>query len=129
FFRTIGGTIGVAIMGSILNAQMAARFSPIFAHFASDAARLPKNVAPANVLLTPNVRASLPFDFLHSLQTALAQSLFWVYALMLVSAVIGLACMFLLPGGGAEQYSYKGGSDEAVDEEMVDMKPEVTMMG
>lgn len=129
FFRTIGGTIGVAVMGSILNAQMAARFLPIFAHFASDAARLPKSVAPANILLTPNVRASLPLDFLHSLQTALAQSLFWVYALVLASAVIGLACMFLLPGGGAEQYSYKGQSDDTVEAEKPEMKPEITMMG
>ncbi len=129
FFRTIGGTVGVAIMGTILNAQMAARFAPIFAHFASDTARLPKSVAPANVLLTPNVRASLPLNFLHQLQVALAQSLFWVYALMFVLVVIGLACMFLLPGGGAEQYSYKGEPGDAVDEEIVEVKPEITLMG
>ena len=129
FFRTIGGTIGVAIMGSVLNAQMASRFTPIFAHFASDAARLPKSVAPANILLTPNVRASLPLDFLSQLQNALAQSLFWVYALMFVFAVIGLGCMFLLPGGSAEQYSYKSESDDAVDAEKVDVKSEITMMG
>jgi hypothetical protein len=129
FFRTIGGTIGVAIMGSILNAQMAARFTPIFAHFAGDAARLPKSVAPANILLTPNVRASLPLDFLGQLQNALAQSLFWVYALIFVFAIIGLACMFLLPGGSAEQYSYKAVSEDDADAEMVDDKPEITMMG
>ncbi len=132
FFRTIGGTIGVAIMGTILNAQMAAHFSPIFAHFAGAASRLPKSVAPANVLLTPNVRASLPADFLSQLQSALAQSLFWVYVLIFVLAVIGLACMFLLPGGGAEQYSYhknESTSDDAVNEEVIDAKPEITMMG
>jgi EmrB/QacA subfamily drug resistance transporter len=129
FFRTIGGTIGVAIMGSILNAQMAARFTPIFAHFAGDAARLPKSVAPANILLTPNIRASLPLDFLGQLQNALAQSLFWVYALIFVFAIIGLACMFLLPGGSAEQYSYKAVSEDDADAEMVDDKPEITMMG
>jgi len=107
FFRTIGGTVGVAVMGTILNAQMASRFPAIFAHFASAAARLPKNVAPANVLLTPEVRASLPVAFLDQLQIALAQSLFWVYGLMFVLAVIGVATMFLLPGGRADQYSYK----------------------
>jgi hypothetical protein len=119
-------------MGTILNAQMAARFSPIFAHFASAASRLPKSVAPANVLLTPNVRASLPADFLSQLQAALAQSLFWVYVLIFVLAVIGLACMFLLPGGSAEQYSYhkdESVSDDAVDEEANGVKPEITMMG
>src|SRR6266567_4409068 len=60
FTRTIGGTIGVAVMGTILNAQMAFRFPPIFARFANAAAHLPKDVTPANVLLTPDVRASLP---------------------------------------------------------------------
>lgn len=107
FFRTIGGTIGVAIMGTILNAQMASRFPSIFARFANAAAHLPKNVAPANVLLTPEVRAALPVAFLDQLQTALAQSLFWVYGLMLILAAIGVATMFLLPGGRADQYSYK----------------------
>src|SRR6266568_2638835 len=99
FFRTIGGTIGIAGMGTILNAQMASRFPPIFAHFADAAARLPQHVAPANVLLAPEVRSALPAAFLHQLQTALAQSLFWVYGLMLILAAIGLATMFLLPGG------------------------------
>jgi EmrB/QacA subfamily drug resistance transporter len=103
FVRTIGGTVGVALMGTILNAQMALRFPPIFAHFANVAARLPSSVAPANVLLTPEVRALLPTAFLQQLQTALAQSLFWVYALVLVLAVVGLATMFLFPGGRAYQ--------------------------
>ncbi len=129
FFRTIGGTVGVAIMGTILNAQMATRFAPIFARFAGTVARLPKSVAPANVLLTPNVRASLPHDFLYQLQVALSQSLFWVYTLIFVLALIGLACMFLLPGVGAEQYSYKSGPDDTAGEEVVEAKPEITLMG
>lgn len=107
FVRTIGGTVGVAMMGTILNAQMALRFPPIFSRFADVAARLPRSVAPANVLLSPEVRAVLPVAFLHQLQVALAQSLFWVYVLTLVVAVLGLAAMFLLPGGHADQYSYK----------------------
>src|SRR5260370_22158814 len=67
FFRTIGGTVGVAIMGTILNAQMALRFPPIFAHFADVSARLPKGIPPAHILLTPEVRSSFPTAFLHQL--------------------------------------------------------------
>jgi MFS family permease len=113
FFRTIGGTVGVAAMGTILNAQMASRFPPIIARFASAAARIPGNVAPANILLTPNVRASLPAAFSYQLQNALAQSLFWVYLLALVLAVIGLGTIFLLPGGRADKHSYKPAEGEA----------------
>jgi EmrB/QacA subfamily drug resistance transporter len=107
FFRTIGGTIGVAVMGTILNAQMATRFSPIFAHFAAGAARLPKGIAPANVLLTPNIRATLPAILIDQLQNALASSLFWVYLLTLLLAIAGLITMFMMPGGRAEQHAYK----------------------
>jgi len=118
FFRTIGGTVGVAIMGTILNAQMAQRFAPIFAQFANAAARLPKDIVPANVLLTPGLRGSLPTAFLNQLQAALAQGLFWIYLLLLVLAVLGVATMFLLPGGRADQYTYKGSEedDEALAE-------------
>ncbi len=112
FFRTMGGTVGVAIMGTILNAQMAARFAPIYAQFAAAASRLPKNIAPANVLLTPELRASLPLAFLTQLQDALSQSLFWVYGLMFVLALIGLGVMFLLPGGRADKYAYKPTEEE-----------------
>jgi hypothetical protein len=48
---------------------------------------------------------------------------------MFVFAVIGLACMFFLPGGGAEQYSYKATSEDDADAEKVEVKPEITMMG
>src|SRR6266568_2299506 len=113
FFRTIGGTVGIAVMGTILNIQMAWRFPPIFGHFAAATARLPKSVAQANVLLTPDVRATLPSDFLYQLQSALAQSLFWVNGLMLAVAVAGLAAMFLLPGGRADKYAYKSSREDA----------------
>jgi len=113
FFRSIGGTVGVAAMGTILNAQMATLFPPIFARFASAAARLPRNVAQANVLLTPGARSLLPAAFLQQLQAALSQSLFWVYLLALILAVIGLAIMFLLPGGRADKHTYRAMQDEA----------------
>lgn len=117
FTRTIGGTVGVAIMGTILNAQMALRFPPIFARFADASARLPRGVAPANLLLAPEVRSALPIAFLHQLQDALAHGLFWVYVLILVLAVIGLAAMPLLPGGSAEQYSYKAQTQASITDD------------
>src|SRR6266496_3921170 len=107
FVRTIGGTIGVALMGTILNTQMALRFPAIFARFPAATATLPKTVSQANVLLTPDVRASLPVAFLHQLQLAFAQSLFWIFLLMFIFAIIGVTTMFLLPGGRADKYSYK----------------------
>jgi EmrB/QacA subfamily drug resistance transporter len=129
FVRTMGGTIGVAIMGTILNTQMALHFVPIFARYPDILARLPKGLAPSNALLTPDVRSTLPVELLNQLQAALAQSLFWVYALMFVCALIGLGTMFLLPGGKAEQYSYNAEAAGAIDTETIDLKPEISAIG
>lgn len=129
FVRTMGGTIGVAVMGTILNAQMALHFVPIFAHYADVLTHLPKGLAPSNVLLTPGVRNTLPVDLLHLLQLALAQSLFWVYALIFVCAVIGLVFMLFLPGGKAEQYSYKDGEQENAQLAPAKFESEITSIG
>ena len=129
FFRTMGGTIGVALMGTILNQQMASRFSPILARFPAVVAHLPKNIAPSNVLLTPDVRQALPVDFLNQLQTALAQSLFWVYTLMFILAVIGLAAMFLFPGGRPEQYSYKAEAGDTAESQPANSGSEIMTLG
>ncbi len=71
------------------------------------------------MLLTPEVRAVLPVAFLNQLQAALAHSLFWVYLLALVLAAVGLATMFLLPGGRADQYSYTSMKALSTDEDAV----------
>jgi EmrB/QacA subfamily drug resistance transporter len=97
FVRTIGGTVGVAVMGAILNGQIARHFAPVLAHFSASAARLPKNIAPSNILLTPGLRASLPVAFLEQLKNALAASLFWVYALMFALALLAALTMLWFP--------------------------------
>jgi EmrB/QacA subfamily drug resistance transporter len=129
FVRTMGGTVGVAVMGTILNAQMALHFVPIFAHYTDVLARLPKGLAPSNILLTPDVRNTLPVDLLNQLQLALAQGLFWIYTLMFACALIGLAIMFLLPGGKAEQYSYKDDEHESAEPVSTKFEPEISSIG
>ncbi|HEU5382092.1 MAG TPA: MDR family MFS transporter [Ktedonobacteraceae bacterium] len=126
FVRTIGGTIGVAFMGTILNIQVAQRFAPIFAHFTDATARLPKDVAPSNILLTPNIHDLVPADFLQQLQVALAQSLFWVYLVVFVLMLVSVAAMFWLPGGRADEHTYKGDDEESTKEGMVH---EVSLIG
>jgi EmrB/QacA subfamily drug resistance transporter len=117
FFRTIGGTVGVSIMGAILNAQMAARFTPIFAHYQQVVAKLPRSASSENVLLEPTTRSLLPTDMLHQLVTALTQGLFWVYLLIFVLAIISIAAVCWLPGGNPAQYNYKDDEDEATSTE------------
>lgn len=107
FIRLIGGTIGVAIMGAILNGQMQQRFAPIVAHFPSAAQRLPEGTAPIHLLLTPSLRAVLPPVLLDQLKHAFAQSLFWIFFSMLVMALLGLLLMFWFPAVPSEPASPK----------------------
>ncbi len=55
--------------------------------------------------------------------------LFWVFALMFVFALFGLATMFLLPGGKAEQYSYKNETEHSDQSESAQIEPEITAIG
>jgi EmrB/QacA subfamily drug resistance transporter len=129
FFRTISGTVGVAVMGAILNAQMAARFAPIYAQHPAEVQHLPKDVAPANVLLEASVRSSLSHDFLSQLQTALSQGLFWVYLLTFVLAVGGLVVMFWLPGGSAEKYMHRDDKDAETEADAESVREPAVHLG
>ncbi len=126
FVRTIGGTIGVALMGTILNAQLAQRFAPIFASSRQATTNLPRNLAPANILLTPNIRDLVPETFLTQLQIALSQALLWVYMVVFVLSVISLIAMFWLPAGRADQLKYQGADDETAHH---DATHEVSLIG
>ncbi len=55
--------------------------------------------------------------------------LFWVFALMFIFALMGLASMFLLPGGKAEQYSYRKTTEESDQSESAQIEPEITAIG
>jgi EmrB/QacA subfamily drug resistance transporter len=124
FARTIGGTIGVAFMGTVLNIQLAQRFAPIFARSADATSLLPRNVAPANVLLTSNIRTLVPADFLRQLQQALSGGLFWVYLVIFALMLLSLYAMFWLPGGRADQHRYRE-EDENEDA----LPPEISLIG
>lgn len=107
FFRMIGGTVGVAIMGATLNGQMQQHFTPMLAHFSSSAQRLPGGTSPVNLLLTPSLRAALTPTLLEQLRGAFAQSLFWVFLSMLAMALLGLLLMLWFPAVSLESASLK----------------------
>ena len=86
FSRTIGGTVGITLMGAMLAAQMLIRLP-------QDLPGLPggAGVNRANALLDPVSRATLPPETVQTLQTTLLASLepvFWlIFAFGVVSTV------------------------------------------
>lgn len=97
FVRMTGGTVGVAIMGAVLNGQMQQRFTPIVTHFSSSAHVLAEGTSPVNTLLTPSIRAMLPTALLEQLRQTFSQSLFWVFVTMVLMALLGLLLNLCFP--------------------------------
>lgn len=97
FFRTIGGSITVAIMGAILNNQMANRLSGVTG--------LPAE-GGASTLLNPNIRNSLAPTVLETMQRALAASLHEIYFLIMAAALLSLAIVWYFPRGRAHELAH-----------------------
>lgn len=90
FSRTIGGAIGVAALGTVLNAGMSARMAGVQG-----------GDQRAGALLDPVVRGTLAPDMLQALQSALSGSLAMVYLSILGIAVVAFLIVLLaFPRGG-----------------------------
>ncbi len=83
FARTIGGAVGVALLGAALNARMAAEVSGENAD------------AVESALLTPATRAGLPPDLVERLSAAMGDGLQRVYAALLVVALLAVVNVLL----------------------------------
>jgi MFS family permease len=97
FFRTIGGTIGVALMGAVLTHGILAR---------SESTSDPTLVALASkpdALVQEATRASLTPEALDWMRTALAESLHRAFFMGIGIAVLALIVAFFFPPGSAQE--------------------------
>lgn len=93
FFRTIGGSISVAIMGAILNSQLSSRFAAV--------PGVPDGSTEAT-LLDVEGRENLPAEVLAGMQTALADSLHEIYIFVVAIAVAMFFIVLFFPRGRAQ---------------------------
>jgi EmrB/QacA subfamily drug resistance transporter len=105
FSRSIGGAVGVAIMGAVLTAglashlQEAARAGAAEGHLTQErAAELASN---PNALIEPRARASLSPEVLDTLQEAMARAIHKVFWVGTVLAALALLVSLRLPRAGA----------------------------
>jgi hypothetical protein len=102
FFRTVGGSIAVAVMGALLNASLGARYAAAVERASGGDESLSGLLADPNALLQPALRESIPPESYTELASVLASALspaFWVIFALGVSTVI-VAAFF--PGGHAK---------------------------
>jgi EmrB/QacA subfamily drug resistance transporter len=102
FFRTVGGLLGVAVMGAFLNASLGGRYRAAVDRAAGGDAGLERLLSDPNALLQPAVRSRIPEAAYSEVTGALAASLgpaFWVLLFFGLSA---LAVATFFPHGTAK---------------------------
>ncbi|HEX9441207.1 MAG TPA: MFS transporter, partial [Roseiflexaceae bacterium] len=94
FSRSIGGTLGVSVMGAALSVRLAAGLA---------AAGLNPATISVNELLDPLARAGASMTIEGALRDALANAIQGVFVIAFIAAALGLAVTFLAPAGRIAQ--------------------------
>ncbi|OPA76273.1 MFS transporter [Paenibacillus selenitireducens] len=96
FFRSIGGTIGVSVLGSLQSQQMSSGLMELQKKVDTFPADLLQQFTTPQVLLDSSARASLPPEVLKGLQSVLSDALVHVFLGGMVFVVIGLIASFFM---------------------------------
>ncbi|MCF7809521.1 MFS transporter [bacterium] len=102
FSRTIGGVIGVAVMGVMLNNNLSKYLGGSALTSGYNSETLIRD------MLEPAKRGAYPLDVLHLVQNDLADAMHEMYLLPLIAVVVALLLViFTFPGGKVEKHSNK----------------------
>jgi hypothetical protein len=102
FFRTVGGAVGVAVMGSVMAHRLQTELATLLAT-APDAlrARLSEVVAHPDLVVNPATRGALGAEVLGASRLAMADAVGSVFMVGLAICLMALASAFLVPAGQA----------------------------
>jgi EmrB/QacA subfamily drug resistance transporter len=102
FSRSIGGAVGVAIMGAVLSAGLAAHLQRVASAGAGPLTpeRATELASNPNALIEPQARAALPPEVLDELQEAMADAIHNVFWTGTVLSGLALLVAFRLPRHG-----------------------------
>jgi EmrB/QacA subfamily drug resistance transporter len=101
FFRTVGGSLGVAVMGALLNASLGDRYRAAVGRVAEGDAALARLLSDPNAILQPAVRARVPDAAYAELANALSAALSPAFWVLLVFGVSSVAAAAFFPHGAA----------------------------
>ena len=102
FFRTVGGTVAVAVMGALLNASLGARYEFAVERASGGDADLADLLADPNSLLQPALREQIPAGSYAELAGSLAAALSPTFWAILALGVLALVAAAFFPGGHAK---------------------------
>jgi EmrB/QacA subfamily drug resistance transporter len=102
FFRQLGASAGIAIMGMVMTNRLLAGFADLHGEASSELAEL---LAHPDVILDPLSRSQIPAGVLLSLRGVLESALSGVFQVGFVISVLALACSLLIPPGSARDHA------------------------
>ncbi len=108
FSRTVGGAIGVSLLGAVMARILRGELRTL-AEVAADM-KLEAFVQNPGILLQPAVRAGLPAHLLIGLREALASALHGAFVTGSLLALLALFAAFLLPEGLARDHALSEGT-------------------
>lgn len=99
FFRTIGGAVGVALLGAVMTGRMQGRFVEVssFADSGLSRERIYDLLQHPDAIVNAATRQMLPPSLLHAMQDILANALHHTFIATLVVVVIALVAACFIP--------------------------------
>jgi EmrB/QacA subfamily drug resistance transporter len=99
FFRTIGGAVGLALLGSVMTERMQGHFIDVGDFLDSGLSRdqIQNFLQHPDAIVNAATRAMLPPDLLHAMQNILANALHHTFIVTLVIVVIALISACFIP--------------------------------
>src|SRR5919112_711734 len=102
FSRSIGGAVGVAIMGAVLTAGLASHLQSAASAGVLTEERAAELASNPNALIDPQAQAALAPEVLNALRDAMAQSIHKVFWVGTALAALALLVSLWLPRAGAD---------------------------
>ena len=100
FSRSIGQTLGVAVMGTVMTVSLTAHLADIQQESGRPAAEVEQVIHNASALIDPIARAKLPPELLTAMATGLGGAIRNVFFVGIGFAVLALIAGFMLPAQG-----------------------------
>jgi predicted MFS family arabinose efflux permease len=108
FFRSIGGAVGVAVMGAVLSSELARQLKGLLGTVDGvSRAQLEALIAHPDAIVHPTLRLALPLPVLHAFSQGLANALHAVFLVGFGIASLALASAFLVPAGRAQDLALR----------------------
>jgi EmrB/QacA subfamily drug resistance transporter len=108
FFRTIGGAVGVAVMGAAMTHRLERGLAEVVATAPTGLQEQLRFLAShPDLVVNPMTRGALGGDVLEQMRPALAQAVGAVFVVGLVFAIMAMVSAFLVPAGQARDLAVR----------------------